>query len=85
MNFEERHIDVGGLPTRYLTAGTGPPLVLLHGVGDNALNWQWVLPALAGIHRVCAPDLPGSGGSAKPEADYSPAFFTRFVAAFLDG
>ena len=84
MNFEERHIDVGGLPTRYLTAGTGPPLVLLHGVGDNALDWQWVVPTLAGNYRLYALDLPGSGGSAKPSADCSPAFFTRFVAAFLD-
>jgi pimeloyl-ACP methyl ester carboxylesterase len=45
------------------------------------------MPALASTHRVYAPDLPGSRGSAKPletNNDYSPAFFTRFVAAFLD-
>ncbi len=82
---EEQTTEVHGLPTRYLTAGTtGPPLVLLHGVGDNALDWRWVMPALAGTHRVYAPDLPGSGGSAMPLTDYSPAFFTSFVAAFLD-
>jgi pimeloyl-ACP methyl ester carboxylesterase len=82
---EEQKIEVEGLPTRYLTAGTmGPPLVLLHGVGDNALDWRWVMPALASTHHVYAPDLPGSGGSAKPLTDYSPAFFTRFVAAFLN-
>ena len=85
MNFEERHIDVGGLPTRYLTAGTtGPPLVLLHGVGDNALDWQWVMPTLARTQSVYALDLPGSGGSVKPDVDYSPAFFTEFLSAFLD-
>jgi len=86
---EEQRTEVEGLPTRYLSAGiTGPPLVLLHGVGDNAFDWQWVMPALASTHRVYAPDLPGSGGSAKSlDTDYdhySPAFFTRFVAAFLD-
>jgi pimeloyl-ACP methyl ester carboxylesterase len=82
---EEQNTEVEGLPTRYLTAGTtGPPLVLLHGVGDNAFDWRWVMPALASTHRVYAPDLPGSGGSAKPLTDYSPAFFTRFVGAFLD-
>ena len=85
MNIEERHIDVGGLSTHYLTAGTTrPPLVLLHGVGDNAFDWRWVMPTLAHTHRVYAPDLPGSGGSARPLDDYSPAFFTRFVGAFLD-
>jgi len=84
MNIEERHIDVEGYRVRYLTAGEGPSLVLLHGVGDNAFDWRWVMPALARTHHVYAPDLPGSGGSAKPPADYSPAFFTHFVAAFLD-
>ena len=62
----------------------GPPLVLLHGVGDSALDWQWVMPTLAGTHRVYAPDLPGSGGSIKSDVDYSPAFFTQFLSAFLD-
>ena len=85
MLVEEQSTDVGGMPARYLRAGTtGTPLLLLHGVGDNAFDWRWVMPALASTHRVYAPDLPGSGGSARPLDDYSPAFFTRFVAAFLD-
>ena len=81
---EEQNVEVEGLPIHYLTAGEGPPLVLLHGAGDNALDWQWVLPDLAATHRVYAPDLPGSPDSARPTADYSPAFFERFVANFLD-
>jgi pimeloyl-ACP methyl ester carboxylesterase len=59
-------------------------MVLLHGAGDNALDWRWVMPTLAASHRVYAPDLPGSPDSARPAADYSPAFFERFVAAFVD-
>jgi len=81
---EEQHLEVDGLPIRYLSAGEGPPLVLLHGAGDNALDWQWVMPTLAATYRVYAPDLPGSPDSARPAADYSPAFFERFIAAFLD-
>ncbi len=86
MNLREQRIDVDGLPTRYLTAGdVGPPLLLLHGVGDDALDWRWVMPSLARSHRVYAPDLPGSGGSAGPEdADYSPVFFERSVSSFMD-
>jgi pimeloyl-ACP methyl ester carboxylesterase len=42
------------------------------------------MPALAATHRVYAPDLPGSPDSARPAADYSPAFFERFIAAFVD-
>jgi pimeloyl-ACP methyl ester carboxylesterase len=81
---EQRSIRVEGLPIRYLSAGEGPPMVLLHGAGDNALDWRWILPALSRTHRVYAPDLPGSPDSARPAADYSPAFFERFIAAFAD-
>jgi pimeloyl-ACP methyl ester carboxylesterase len=81
---EEQNVEINGLPTRYLSAGEGPPLVLLHGAGDNALDWQWVMPTLAATHRVYAPDLPGSPDSARPAADYSPAFFERFVVMFVD-
>lgn len=47
MVIEEQEIEGEGLPSRYLAAGEGPPVLLLHGVGDNALNWQWMMPALA--------------------------------------
>lgn len=87
ITIKERRITVAGMPEMpidYLTAGEGPPLVLLHGLGDSALSWQWVLPPLARTHRVYAPNLPGFGTSAKPAVAYSPAFFADFVAAFLD-
>jgi pimeloyl-ACP methyl ester carboxylesterase len=80
----EHNVDVGGVPIRYLMMGEGPPLVLLHALGESALDWQWVLPALARTHRVYAVDLPGFGYSAKPPAEYSPAFFTRFVGNYLN-
>jgi pimeloyl-ACP methyl ester carboxylesterase len=81
---EEHNVEIDGLPTRYLSAGEGRPLVLLHGAGDNSLDWRWVMPTLATAHRVYAPDLPGSPDSARPVADYSPVFFERFVTAFVD-
>jgi pimeloyl-ACP methyl ester carboxylesterase len=81
---EEHNVEIDGLPIRYVSAGEGPSMVLLHGAGDNALDWQWVMPTLAATHQVYAPDLPGSPESARPAADYSPAFFERFAAGFLD-
>jgi 2-hydroxy-6-oxonona-2,4-dienedioate hydrolase len=84
VNIEERSIDVDGLHVHYLTGGEGTPLVLLHALGDSALDWRWVLPALARTHLVYAVDLPGFGYSAKPSAEYSPAFFARFVSAYLE-
>ena len=58
--FEERH--AGGL--RYFVGGSGPPIVLVHGLGGLASNWRLVAPALAADRRVIVPDLPGHGGSA---------------------
>ena len=84
MAARERRIEVGGLPTRYLEAGEGEPLVLLHALGESGSDWRWVIPGLARTHRVYAPDLPGFGLGAKPAADYSPAYFERFAAGFLD-
>ena len=81
---EERRIKVGALMIQYLTGGEGAPLVLLHGDGDSARSWRWVLPALARMHHVYAPSLPGFGDSDKPAADYSPIFFETFVTTFLD-
>jgi hypothetical protein len=43
--------DVDGVPTQYLDAGAGPPLVLLHGHEHSAAGWRWVIPALARTHR----------------------------------
>jgi pimeloyl-ACP methyl ester carboxylesterase len=84
VSIEEQNVEIDGLPIRYLGAGEGPPLVLLHGAGDNSLDWRWVIPDLAATHRVYAPDLPGSPDSARPDAAYSPAFFERFAVGFLD-
>ncbi len=80
----ERVIQVDGVLTRYLSAGTGPALVLLHGAGDNARDWSSVLPLLGRSHQVLAPDLPGYSPGSIPASDYSPAHLARFVARFMD-
>jgi pimeloyl-ACP methyl ester carboxylesterase len=82
-DIEKRTIEVEGISTGYLTAGAGPPLVLLHGVGTSSGEWSWVLPALARNHLVYAIDLPGYDASSDPP-DYSSAFTARFVGAFLE-
>ena len=78
MAVEERKIEVEGTPIRYLMAGEGPPLVLLHALGEGAFDWQWVLPDLAQTYRVYAPDLPGFGDSARPEPITHPPFLRAF-------
>ena len=55
----------------YRTAGSGPVLLLVHGMAGSSATWQHVIPALAERYTVVAPDLLGHGESAKPRGDYS--------------
>ncbi|HEY5857971.1 MAG TPA: alpha/beta fold hydrolase [Aldersonia sp.] len=59
----ERRLVLGGQLTTLLEGGDGAAVVLLHGAGEFAANWQWVIPDLVATHRVVAPDLPGHGAS----------------------
>lgn len=70
---------------RYLTAGEGPPVVLLHGIGLDgaAVSWRHVLPTLAEDHRVYALDFPGHGASEKPTTRYTTGYFRGVLASFL--
>jgi pimeloyl-ACP methyl ester carboxylesterase len=60
---EERFADVKGVRMRYFVGGSGPPLLLVHGLGGAASNWTELGPLLARRHRLLVPDLPGHGGS----------------------
>jgi pimeloyl-ACP methyl ester carboxylesterase len=62
--FEERAFLHRGTRIRYLAGGSGPPVVLVHGLGGAASNWRLIAPALAAGRRVIVPELPGHGGSA---------------------
>lgn len=60
----ERRLQIGDVSTFLLEAGSGPPVVLLHGPGEFAAKWWRVIPDLVTTHHVIAPDLPGHGASA---------------------
>jgi pimeloyl-ACP methyl ester carboxylesterase len=55
----------------YRCAGSGPAIVLVHGITSTSATWERVMPYLATRHTVIAPDLIGHGESAKPRGDYS--------------
>jgi len=61
-----RTAEIDGVKLHYLTAGHGPPLILLHGYAETSLMWKPVMPVLAERFTVMAPDLPGIGDSAIP-------------------
>jgi pimeloyl-ACP methyl ester carboxylesterase len=60
---EERFTEARGVRMRYFVGGTGPPLILVHGLGGAAANWAELAPLLARRHRLLVPDLPGHGRS----------------------
>ena len=64
--------------------GSGPPLVLLHGLGDDHRAWRKLVPGLALRHRVIAPDLRGHAGTTLGQADGTLGQLTGDVAALLD-
>ena len=76
-----REVDV-----QCYTAGSGDPVVLLHGCGLDAttVSYRYLLPELAERHRVHALDFPGHGHSDKPPTRYTTAFFRRVLRAYLE-
>lgn len=74
---------VHGYRRAFRVAGSGPPIVLLHGIGDSSATWEHIIPALARNHLVIAPDLLGHGQSDKPRADYSVAAYANGVRDLL--
>jgi pimeloyl-ACP methyl ester carboxylesterase len=69
---------VHGHRRAFVRAGSGPALLLLHGIGNNCQTWAGVIGRLAESHTVIAPDLLGHGDSDKPRGDYS-------IAAYANG
>ena len=81
---QERYYDAGGVRTRVLEAGDGPPLVLLHGTGGHAETYCRNLLPLSGHYRVLAVDMVGHGFSDCPEIGYSLDDFAGHVGDLLD-
>jgi pimeloyl-ACP methyl ester carboxylesterase len=68
---EVQYLTIHGHKRAYVKVGTGPALLLLHGLGCDHTTWLPVIAALSRRYTVIAPDLLGHGRSAKPRADYS--------------
>jgi pimeloyl-ACP methyl ester carboxylesterase len=69
--FDEWQIELHGRRVVYRVAGSGPPVVLIHGMLNSSSHWKSVALSLAREHTVLAPDLIGHGDSAAPRGDYS--------------
>ncbi len=63
---EECWMEMDGARMRYLRAGSGPALILLHGLLGYSFSWRYTMPALAPYATVYAPDMLGAGFSDRP-------------------
>lgn len=68
---ERATLSLHGHDVFYRRAGSGPVLLLVHGMAGSSATWQPVIDELADHFTVVAPDLPGHGRSDKPRGDYS--------------
>src|SRR5450432_2212559 len=68
---QSRYAEVNGVRLHYLVAGSGSPVVLLHGFAETSHMWLPLMTQLAATHTVIAPDLRGFGDSAKPAGGYT--------------
>jgi pimeloyl-ACP methyl ester carboxylesterase len=69
--FEEWQAELHGHEVIYRMAGSGPVVVLIHGMINSSRHWREVAERLADSYTVIAPDLIGHGDSATPRGDYS--------------
>lgn len=80
---ERSEITLHGHRVSYRSAGSGPLLVLLHGIAGSSATWEEVGWALQRGYRVLAPDLLGHGESAKPRGDYSLGAYANLLRDLL--
>ena len=81
---ELRHIDVDGVRTRVLRAGSGPDLVLLHGTGGHLEAYARDIAGLAADFRVTAYDMVGHGWSDLPDKPYTIDVLSDHLLGLMD-
>jgi pimeloyl-ACP methyl ester carboxylesterase len=80
---QSRFANVNGARLHYLAAGTGDPVVLLHGYAETGHMWRPLIAKLAATCTVIAPDLRGAGESSKPIDGYTKAEMARDIHALV--
>ena len=83
MPLRTERLRLHGHDVEYAIAGSGPAILLVHGITSSLRTWRKVFPLLAERHTVIAPDLLGHGASAKPRGDYSLGSFASGLRDIL--
>ena len=85
MPFALKYVPIDGRRLAYREAGSGPPIVFLHGLGGNSQSWEPQFAAFSGRHRVVAWDMPGFGNSDLPEKPFTATRdYSSLARKFMD-
>src|ERR1700676_4570351 len=85
MPLEHHYARLSQVSLHYVTAGSGTPIVLLHGWPQSWHPWRKLIPFLTDHHRVIAPDLRGLGDSTRPLDGYDKKTIAADLWELLSG
>lgn len=80
----DRFVSINGARIHYRIDGSGPPVLLIHGLGAFLESWSWTVPALRDRYTTIAFDFPGFGLSDPLDDAYSPGGAAEFTLALMD-
>jgi pimeloyl-ACP methyl ester carboxylesterase len=83
LRIKDDFVKLDGVRLHYLAAGTGEPIILLHGYAQNSHMWRPLIAELARTNMVIAPDLRGFGGSSKPPQGYDKKTMAQDIHALV--
>ena len=77
-------VYAGNIKTKFLSAGQGKPVILLHGNPSYGIFWYPVIGQLSSQFKVIAPDIVGYGESDKPPASYDSHYYCSWLSDLMD-
>lgn len=82
-DLRQKDVEVYGFNIHYAETGSGPPVILLHGLWGGLNEWSPIIDPLSATHRVIVMDFIGFHGSDKPETQYHNALLSQFLSGFI--
>ena len=82
-DLRQKDVEVYGFNIHYAETGSGPPVILLHGLWGGLNEWSPIIDPLSATHRVIVMDFIGFHGSDKPDTQYHNALLSQFLSGFI--
>src|SRR5579872_1683639 len=84
LSYPSKFVEIFGSKIHYVEAGSGDPILFLHGIPASCYVWRNVIPHLSSLGRCIAPDLIGMGQSDKPNIEYTISDHIKYIEKFID-